>query len=65
MYTGDQAARLKGKNLDLVSVNEALEFIANELAWNGKIYFDPFGLKSSCSIWAEYATAAEWLEKYH
>ncbi len=34
------------------------------MRWRGKFYYDrvlPFGLRSSCAIWEEYATAAEWI----
>ncbi len=36
--------------------------------WNDHYYFDkslPFGLKSSCSIWESYATAAQWIINHH
>lgn len=34
------------------------------MRWRGKLYHDrvlPFGLSSSCAIWEEFATAAEWI----
>ncbi len=34
------------------------------MRWQGMYYFDkqlPFGMASSCAIWEQYATAAEWI----
>ena len=39
------------------------DFALLGLRWRDKFYFDktlPFGLASSCAIWEDYATAAEW-----
>lgn len=36
------------------------------MKWRGKFYYDVclgFGLSSSCALWEEYATAAEWVFK--
>lgn len=38
------------------------------LRWRGKFYFDktlPFGLGSSCAIWEDYATTAQWIVLHH
>lgn len=34
------------------------------MRWRGNYYYEkslPFGLRSSCALWEEYATAAEWI----